>query len=60
MVRSLGGARGEGSYMSIGKSLISWQMLEVCVGGVLGNGTGRKAEVRMVGALSGGAVQCSP
>ena len=47
--------------MAIGKSFISWQMLEVCVGGVLGNRTGGKVEVRMVGALSvGGAVQCSP
>lgn len=47
--------------MAIGKSFISWQMLEVCVGGVLGNRTGGKVEVRMVGALIvGGAVQCSP
>lgn len=41
--------------MPIGKSLISWQLLEVC-GGVLGNGG--KVEVRMVGALSVG-VLCS-
>lgn len=30
--RSLGGAGREGSCMSIGRSLISWQMLEVCGG----------------------------
>lgn len=45
--------------MPIGKSLISWQLLEVCVWGVV-LGNGGKVEVRMVGALGVGVLCSAP